>query len=58
MDSWNNVLVVIAMSNKGIEVLGPANTNRDVLYEGLIVNRRQMEGGIPNGWKREKIRSI
>ena len=27
-------LVVIAMFNKGIEVLGPSNTNRDVLYEG------------------------
>ena len=29
-------LVVIAMINKGIEVLGPSNTNRDVLYEGPV----------------------
>ena len=28
------MLVVIAMFWKGIEVLGPSNTNRDVLYEG------------------------
>ena len=29
-------LVVIAMFNKGIEVLGPSNTNRDMLYEGPV----------------------
>ena len=29
-------LVVIAMFNKGIEVLGPSKTNRDVVYEGPI----------------------
>ena len=28
------MLVVIAMFWKGIEVLGPSNTNSDVLYEG------------------------
>ena len=28
------MFVVIAMFYKGIEVLGPSNTNRDVLYEG------------------------
>ena len=28
------MLVVITMFYKGIEVLGPSNTNRDVLYEG------------------------
>ena len=28
------LLVVIAMFWKGIEVLVPSNTNRDVLYEG------------------------
>lgn len=28
------MLVVIAMFWKGVEVLGPSNTNRDVLYEG------------------------
>jgi len=28
------MLVVIAMFMKGVEVLGPSNTNRDVLYEG------------------------
>ena len=30
------MLVVIAMFYKGIEVLGPSNTNKDVLYEGPI----------------------
>ena len=28
------ILVVIAMFWKGVEVLGPSNTNTDVLYEG------------------------
>lgn len=28
------MLVVFAMFWKGVEVLGPSNTNRDVLYEG------------------------
>ena len=28
------MLVVIAMFMKGVEVLGPSNTNRDILYEG------------------------
>ena len=28
--------IVCAMFYKGIEVLGPSNTNRDVLYEGPI----------------------
>ena len=28
------VLVVIAMFWKGVEVLGPSNTNKDILYEG------------------------
>ena len=28
------ILVVIAMFWKGVEVLGPSNTNKDVLYEG------------------------
>ena len=28
------MLVVIAMFWKGVEVLGPSNTNRDILYEG------------------------
>ena len=28
------MLVVIAMFVKGVEVLGPSNTNRDILYEG------------------------
>lgn len=30
------MFVVIAMFYKGVEVLGPSNTNRDVLYEGPI----------------------
>ena len=28
--------VVIAMFYKGVEVLGPSNTNKDVLYKGPI----------------------
>ncbi len=28
------MVVVFAMFWKGIEVLGPSNTNKDVLYEG------------------------
>ena len=28
------MFVVIDMFYKGVEVLGPSNTNRDVLYEG------------------------
>ena len=28
------MVIVFAMFWKGIEVLGPSNTNRDVLYEG------------------------
>ena len=28
------MLVVFAMFQKGVEVLGPSNTNKDVLYEG------------------------
>ena len=28
------ILIVIAMFWKGVEVLGPSNTNRDILYEG------------------------
>ena len=35
------MLVVIAMFWKGIEVLGPSNTNRDVLYEGPKKNVEQ-----------------
>ena len=28
------IIVVLAMFWKGVEVLGPSNTNRDILYEG------------------------
>lgn len=28
------MIIVFAMFWKGIEVLGPSNTNKDVLYEG------------------------
>ncbi len=28
------MVVVLAMFWKGVEVLGPSNTNKDVLYEG------------------------
>ena len=32
--------VVFAMFWKGVEVLGPSNTNKDVLYEGPKKNNR------------------
>ena len=32
------MFVVIAMFWKGVEVLGPSNTNRDVLYEGPVTS--------------------
>ena len=35
------MLVVIAMFMKGVEVLGPSNTNRDILYEGPIKTTEQ-----------------
>ena len=35
------MLVVFAMFWKGVEVLGPSNTNRDVLYEGPIKTTEQ-----------------
>ena len=35
------MLVVFAMFWKGVEVLGPGNTNRDVLYEGPIKTTEQ-----------------
>ena len=35
------MLVVIAMFMKGVEVLGPSNTNRDILYEGPIKSVEQ-----------------
>ena len=28
------IVIVCAMFYKGIEVLGPSNTNKDILYEG------------------------
>ena len=28
------MLVILAMFWKGVEVLGPSNTNKDILYEG------------------------
>ena len=28
------IFVVIAMFWKGVEVLGPSNTNKDILYDG------------------------
>jgi hypothetical protein len=52
------MLVVIAMFYKGIEVLGPSNTNRDVLYEGPKKQLKNDGRRLLNGWKREKIRSI
>ena len=33
--------VVIAMFWKGVEVLGPSNTNKDVLYEGPKTTTQQ-----------------
>ena len=35
------MLVVIAMFYKGVEVLGPSNTNRDVLFEGPKTTMQQ-----------------
>ena len=35
------MLVVIAMFVKGVEVLGPSNTNKDVLYEGPIKSTKE-----------------
>ena len=35
------MLVVIAMFWKGVEVLGPSNTNKDVLYEGPIKSTKE-----------------
>ena len=33
--------VVFAMFWKGVEVLGPSNTNRDILYEGPIKTTKE-----------------
>ena len=35
------MFVVIAMFYKGVEVLGPSNTNKDVLYEGPIKSTKE-----------------
>ena len=35
------MFVVIAMFWKGVEVLGPSNTNKDVLYEGPKTTTQQ-----------------
>ena len=35
------MLVVFAMFWKGVEVLGPSNTNRDILYEGPIKTTKE-----------------
>ena len=35
------MFVVIAMFYKGVEVLGPSNTNKDVLYEGPKTTTQQ-----------------
>ena len=35
------MFVVIAMFYKGVEVLGPSNTNKDVLYEGPLKTTEQ-----------------
>ena len=35
------MFVVIAMFYKGVEVLGPSNTNRDVLFEGRKTTTQQ-----------------
>jgi len=35
------MLVVLAMFWKGVEVLGPSNTNRDILYEGPIKTTKE-----------------
>ena len=38
------MFVVIAMFVKGVEVLGPSNTNKDVLYEGPIKSTKELNG--------------
>ena len=35
------MFVVIAMFYKGVEVLGPSNTNRDLMYEGPLKTTEQ-----------------
>ena len=35
------MFVVLAMFYKGVEVLGPSNTNKDVLYEGPLKTTEQ-----------------
>ena len=35
------MFVVMAMFWKGVEVLGPSNTNKDVLYEGPKTTTQQ-----------------
>ena len=54
------MLVVIAMFWKGIEVLGPSNTNRDVLYEGpkkTVEQRWQAAEEWMNSRKKNKDKS-
>ena len=54
MDSWSNNACGYSTNYKGIE-LGPANTNRDVLYEGPKKTTEERWKAFLNGWKREKL---
>ena len=47
------MLVVFAMFWKGVEVLGPSNTNKDILYEGpkKTIEQRWQDA---YDWMREK----
>ena len=47
------IAVVFAMFWKGVEVLGPSNTNKDILYEGpkKTIEQRWQDA---YDWMREK----
>tara|TARA_B100001093_G_scaffold516017_1_gene593772 strand:+ start:327 stop:509 length:183 start_codon:yes stop_codon:yes gene_type:complete len=47
-------IVVIAMFWKGVEVLGPSNTNKDVLYEGPIKTTEERWNAAFEWQKRKK----
>ena len=50
------MFVVIAMFWKGVEVLGPSNTNKDVLYEGPVTTTEQRWQKAYD-WQKEKRES-
>ena len=50
------MLIVFAMFWKGVEVLGPSNTNKDVLYEGPETTTEQRWQKAYD-WQKEKRES-